>query len=252
MSDSNIGVVFIPTGFPKNRSRFLKQITEEEATFSKNVIELEDKEGKFYVEKPTWIEKYVGRDSCMKDITYSQFVKRYTATKIVPKGYIEQNYFLIEMDMQLDQTDIDNEDYIFDGTIPNVGEKGKKLPKYFMTTVSNGECWMHLRKPIALRLHKFKRTTDTHEFCYSELQLYKAFRKESELLPDDAQECIRKYYHEVEHKRLLEIKSQVMKHVTDVEEGRARAEEVILNEIGNTLDPNKEQQDEDALIEGIV
>ena len=29
LSDSNIGVIFLPTGFKKNRSRFLKQISED-------------------------------------------------------------------------------------------------------------------------------------------------------------------------------------------------------------------------------
>jgi len=59
LSDSNIGVIFVSTGFKKNRSRFLKQISEEEASVSYNVIEVEDKDGKYYIEKPTMIEKYI-------------------------------------------------------------------------------------------------------------------------------------------------------------------------------------------------
>jgi hypothetical protein len=50
LTHSNISAVFAPTGFKKNRSRFLKQITEEQASYSENVIEVEDKEGKFYIE----------------------------------------------------------------------------------------------------------------------------------------------------------------------------------------------------------
>ena len=38
LCDSNIGAVFIPTGFKQNRSRFLKQLSEEEASFTSNVI----------------------------------------------------------------------------------------------------------------------------------------------------------------------------------------------------------------------
>ena len=53
LSHSNISAVFAPTGFKKNRSRFLKQITEEQACHSNNVIEVEDKEGKYYIEKET-------------------------------------------------------------------------------------------------------------------------------------------------------------------------------------------------------
>ena len=48
LTDSNIGAIFIPTGFKKNRSRFLKKISEEEAVFAQGVIELEDKEGQYY------------------------------------------------------------------------------------------------------------------------------------------------------------------------------------------------------------
>ena len=70
LSDSNIGVTFVPTGFNQNRSRFLKQITEEEAMFSPNVIQVEDKEGKFYVEKVTMMEKYIHRDEWMEKLTY--------------------------------------------------------------------------------------------------------------------------------------------------------------------------------------
>ena len=65
LSDSNIGVVFIPTGFSHNRSRFLQQISEEEARVATNVIEVEDKEGKYYVEKTTWMDKYLGRPERM-------------------------------------------------------------------------------------------------------------------------------------------------------------------------------------------
>ena len=42
-----------------------------------------------------------------------------------------------------------------------------------------------------------------------------------------------------------------MKHLTQVEEGRAHAEEILANEIGDELDANKEQEETDDLLEGV-
>ena len=42
-----------------------------------------------------------------------------------------------------------------------------------------------------------------------------------------------------------------MKHLTQVEENRARAEEILFNEMGDKLDANKEQEEDDDLLEGV-
>ena len=81
LSQSNISAVFAPTGFKKNRSRFLKQITEDQASYFEHVIEVEDKEGKFYIEKETMMDKLLGKPKILEKLTYSQFVKRFTSTK---------------------------------------------------------------------------------------------------------------------------------------------------------------------------
>ena len=41
-----------------------------------------------------------------------------------------------------------------------------------------------------------------------------------------------------------------MKHLTAVEEGRERAEEILANEIGDQLDSNIAQENEDAVLAG--
>ena len=53
LSHSNISAIFLPTGFPQNRSKFLKQITAEETAFYDDVIEVEGKDGSYYIEKET-------------------------------------------------------------------------------------------------------------------------------------------------------------------------------------------------------
>ena len=69
LSDSNIGTLFVHTGFPDKRSRFLKNITEEQAKNleKEKLVTLENKPGQFYLlaesledrydERPTEIEK---------------------------------------------------------------------------------------------------------------------------------------------------------------------------------------------------
>ena len=47
MKESNIEALYVPTGFPKNRSKFLRQITEEEANKCGNIITVPNQEGLF-------------------------------------------------------------------------------------------------------------------------------------------------------------------------------------------------------------
>ena len=56
LSQSNLVAEFIPTGFRKNRSRFLKNVPENSITNMPNVITVEGKEGQYYVEKENVIE----------------------------------------------------------------------------------------------------------------------------------------------------------------------------------------------------
>ena len=51
LAQSNIAVEFVFTGFIQNRSKFLKQITKEEISFHNNVIQVDGKEDRYYVEK---------------------------------------------------------------------------------------------------------------------------------------------------------------------------------------------------------
>ena len=64
------------------------------------------------------------------------------------------------------------------GTAPIEGQENIKLPKYFPVETDKGMQCMKRRKPLALRLHKFKRRENAHEFYYSEMQLYFYFEKE--------------------------------------------------------------------------
>merc|ERR1712030_100470 len=87
LKGSNIEALFVPTGFKKNRSRFLKRIEESEAKKCEHVIKLADRKG-LYIEKPSLVDKYERRDrtvnSALNDLSYLQFGKRYTASNKEP------------------------------------------------------------------------------------------------------------------------------------------------------------------------
>ena len=68
------------------------------------------------------MDKLLHRPELLKDLTYSQFVKRCTNTTSVPNDY---NFEKIIRE-KLTQKDIDNEDYIFTGETANVGDTDMK------------------------------------------------------------------------------------------------------------------------------
>ena len=191
------------------------------------------------------MEKLLNRPELLKKLTYSQFVKRCENTKNVPPTY---NY-ITAMNEGLTKKDIEEENYIFTGKEPREGEKRRKLPKYFPIESINGTQWMKLRRPLALRLHKFKRRENAHEFYYSEMQLYLPFEKEEDLFPDNAEKCRKKYEKNLSY--INAVKAKVMKHLAQVTEAREHVEEILTNEIGDEIDANKEQVEDDDAMEGI-
>ena len=106
-----------------------------------------------------------------------------------------------------------------------------------------------LRRPLALRLHKFKKRENAHEFYYSELQLYHPFKKEEELFPDNIQKC--KELYDTNEDTINAVKRQVMKHLVQVTEAREHAQEILENEMGDELDANKEQNEHEDNHEGV-
>ena len=110
---------------------------------------------------------------------------------------------------------------------------------------------MKLRKPLVLRSHQFKQSSDAHDFYYSELLLYYPHKNNDELFPDDLEMCRNKYLDKLDE--INYVKSIVMPHLQRVEEGQARAMEIAKDEeaIGNLLDAQKQQDDEECEDEGL-
>ena len=190
LTASNIAAVFLPAGFPQNRSKFLKQITEEQSAYHDNVIEVEGKGGSYYIEKETMLDKHKKRPVKLTNLTYVQFVQRCESTKSVPKEYLnDQKKFLSEIvKVKLCAKNKKLKNYIIGEKDPEVGDYVITLPKYF--PLNCGTQWMKLRRTLVIRFHKFKQKENPHEFYYSEMQKYLPFREEeTELGLDSLAEC---------------------------------------------------------------
>ncbi len=245
LAHSNIGVEFVPTGFKEQRSRFIRQITQEEAENRPNVIKVEGKEGKFYVEKSGMLDKYEKcPDALKKILSYSQFVKRYIPSKTCPDTYKFEEDLKANVTEQMEK----NGDYIFygDGT-----KKLIKLPEFIplVNTKTPGEFnWMKRRSPKVLRYHKFKQKTEAHQYYYSEMQLFPPFSKEEDLFPSEDEKCRGHYFKNLT--KIEYVKSKVLPHTRRVAEARESAENII-SEIGDELDPENQLQEDESELEGV-
>ena len=278
LSHSNIGTEFIHTGFRKNRSRFLKQITEGTKISSSKIIQVEGKEGNIYMEKEGAIEKYMRRPSCF-NISFSQFVKRYAPVRKVSKKYNVKQFYIdigkpddyydekcnysVESDSleseEEDEGDIGNfekleaineDDIVFEGREFD-NENSTVLPPFIPLETGSGTGefkWMKKRSQKAIRFHKFNKTKDPHQWYFSELLLYLPFKKEEELFPDNLESCIALYVSKYDI--ISRTREQVMPYLKTVSEARERAEEFLSN-IGDEMDPTKEQLEEEHRAEGV-
>ena len=106
---------------------------------------------------------------------------------------------------------------------------------------------MRLRKNrLAIRYHKFRQINGTHEYVYSEMELYHIF--ESSAVRNRCQEDFDYCYDLYQKNRAIikHVKKKVMPFLNQVDEGLELAEQLVEDsEIGNELDPEGEQDNED-------
>ena len=239
---SNIGVTFIPTGFPENMSRMLKEVNE-------NSSEAIDHEGKKYVAKENLYDKYLNRDDKMLCITYTQFVQRYVlcSDPKIKEYDLEKEFYSYLGNQEIkkilsQKTEVLEDDFIFERLSDN--ENRKQLPTYIPLKTGR---WMKLRSKKVLRFFKIKQTPNPHEYYFTQLQMYTPFMNEEELFPNDPNKCIDLYNTKVDV--IKEIKGKILPHLDPVTEGRERAE-IFHSDVGTDLDPMNEQGEEIAREEG--
>ena len=107
---------------------------------------------------------------------------------------------------------------------------------------------------LKIRFHKKNENKAPHEFYYSENLLFKHYRNESELFQNDFKKCQELYFKKTnprnEYCDVLHIKQKLFPYANFVQQARNYMESLgdPINNIGENLDPEAEQQNEDPNI----
>ena len=162
MKMSNIETVFLPTGFKKNRSTFLKKLTEKEAEHNPNIIEVSDRAG-YYVEKPSMLDKFERLDcnmtNVLADLSYVQFGKRYVSSNKEPrKQDLLAETIAKQSNDKNNQKKINSLDFIVTHDL-KIKDEVVLLPKVIkLNNLRPGEPkFMRLRSTQVARIHKFNK-----------------------------------------------------------------------------------------------
>ena len=204
LSESNIKCIFVATGFPWNRSKFLRKIAEEtgdkileladeefeqDTPNEKNFVTLPDRKGKF-VEATPIHDKYSNRPDDLRNMCLAQFAINYDT--ISAKQV--KNITFVNNVSSLDASKM---------IISWNSKYETPLPKVIKIQQDDKIVYMKLRTfPSVLRLHKWNQTNNPHEFFYSELVLYRPWKSESELHPNDLEACLQLHGDFENHERL--------------------------------------------------
>jgi len=221
--ESDVKTIFVSTGFPQNRHRFLRKYFE-----CNDDDEKEDGEGENsqsnpkpdlitipgsdqqYFEPLSVHEKYSYRPDSLEHLCLAQFAIWYV---LIPK---KSKVPKIE--------DGGSDEKIICPEMSNP----QSLPKYIELNDKN-KSKMRLRCfPAVLRMHRFKEENDAHEFFFSELLLYRHWRSEEELFPHDFESCLQLFQRKVENTETLVInwvKDNLFPEMNNVELARAVLEE---------------------------
>ena len=175
LTDSNIRCIFIPTGFPSNRSRFLLKLTEENSQSYKTVpkeeyISVQHKTGQFLL-KESIQEKYMVRPTYMETTTLASFASNYE--KVSKNTKISQKQKELLDSMETCNTDI--------------------VPPIIQLQDRNKTLMRKRQYPLVLRYHKHRPDTQIHEHMYSELLLFTPWRTENSLHEKDFTACYNLY-----------------------------------------------------------
>ena len=271
LKDSNVKTVFLPTGFPENRTHFMQKVScENMHQYTEDELVTIDGKDSKYVAKPSIIDKYMRRPGALEQMCLMQFVKMYDSVSSVPKNVKWRDGCSVgDKGQAAEMEDIDHHikrhrDFHKILILPeNKHDMSVKeyssllLPKYIsLSDPKPGEpCYLRLRSfPLVVRLHKFNRTKEHHEYLSSELLQYHAFRSEEELSRNDEKQCAELYCETVngeEITKVVKLKNILMEHQESVLEGKSKAEAILSAAVGEQLDPELEQELRDGELEGI-
>ena len=260
LTEASIGEVFLNTG--RNKSKFLKKLSEDEAKEAANVVTIADSDGLF-VETSSLLDKYQKRPSCLKWMSPMQFSKRYTNARETKSDLKKELETSDENQESLNEEGYDDRllPEELENTIENDfiihhdREKRKPLPKRIAL---EGEFYpgepryMKLRRPLVVRYHKFKQSTESHDYLFAELELFHVFlsKKEREKCVEDFEYCLEIYNNSLE--KINYVRSKTMPFLNHVEDSLEKAEQIYNKDnVSETLDPQAAQDNTECEAEGI-
>ena len=246
LSESNLKCVYVATGFPENRSKFLFKVKEKlidheddpEGLLRQDLVTVPGKEGS-YKQKIQIHDKYQARPEALKKMCLAQFAIYY------------DSHGAQDPKKDLEDTDVSGES-VQHKIISHEERDERPLPN--LIKLKNKLGIMRLRNiPAVIRIHKLKEDKNPHEFWYSQLLLYYPWEKESELRSDDIEACKKKYLTHLND--MQETRKKLFPHKNTVEEGRALMDNDSNHRpthIGDDLDAENEVENEAAVLEEVI
>ena len=247
------------TGFPQNRSSYLRRVIEkasddlddEEGDIEEQMVKATESamehitipgvKGKF-VDPPSIHEKYASRPKCIEHVSLAQFAISYVA---VPKKWVGAKTTDKPSDFRI--------------VCPCLAHACRT--EYLPTVISLNDPKLGIMRlrtfPAILQRRKFKESEHAHEYFYSEALLYRHWRSEDELHPDSFDECLTLFNEpspcneSITH--VLYVKTHLFPEMNAVETARIMVEELSEHRpthIGDQLDPQKEQEEQDQNLVG--
>ena len=277
LSMSNVTTTFINTNTDEEKSKRFRKATQEHIDAGVHLIEIDGHEGLWY-ETHDMMSKYVRRPDVLKDISACQFLRMYdTHSKKktdddqgdqdependeneneapVENIYINkeeaplENIYINPNKTPPDDEDYD-EEYQFNFVMTHLeeGTNGTPLPDIIelKETFLHESAFMKKRRfPKAVRFHKPNRANEPERYMLNELMLY------SPHYNDIDKSKIHELFTETfeGNNKVQLVKNQVMPFLEGVEEARFYCEQMEkddLEEIGVLLDPQNEQDEEEA------
>lgn len=251
LKGANIKCIFVQTGFPENRTTFLKRISDEddedgdesseeldgdeEVMYTKsksthNTVTMPGREGKFFMTQSVH-QKYENRPKLLENMCLAQFSTHYEPLR----GQLPKKTIIIDNV----STEVSNQ---------KVFQTEVYLPKY-IKLMDEKNTLMKLRTtPAILRLHKKKMS---HEQMYSELLLFLPFTNELKDLSVDPTKCMELY--EKKKEKINEKRKSIYPFSQDIDlvemiidsEGQQKAQDVY--DILNTAMIQEDSDDAESL-----
>ena len=214
-------------------------------------------EGLWYEQQDMW-SKYLRRPmDSLGEMCFAQFTKMFKSYGST-RSKEDKNEHVKEDEVDEDDgyiTDDADDKFNYVMTYRNDDKNKTKIPEYIiLRDPYPGEPQMMQKRtfPAVLRFNKTNKGNNPQRYMLSELMLYRPTSTEIEI--DEVEDLYGEMYND---KRKVDIvKNQVMEHLEGVEEARYYVEqakkEIDLTEIGKTLDPALEQENDDCNEEELV